>query len=116
KSLKAYFSKNDRNKLDLESSLEKLNKRIFTVSNERENAIRLVIKGILSEDDVASELNKIDGFKTDVEIQKEKLTEELQTLRNSEQILQDVRNSTDLSKSTDVSWNDRRNLIRTHIE
>lgn len=115
-SLKEYFSQFDDKKEELQEKVKQLNKELNKFLIERSNAVRLVLKGVLKEDDVVLELKRIDGAKVDIEIRKDKFLEELQTLDNSENILENVKNSTDLAKNTNVSWNDRRNLIRTHIE
>ncbi|KKM93203.1 hypothetical protein LCGC14_1210800 [marine sediment metagenome] len=100
-------------KLNLE--VKKLEKSVSSLQKERQNAIQLTIKGILSENDVAGELQRIDTGIQDTSIKLKNLTEQLQSYANSTDNLKNIK-SDFVSNKDKVSFNEQQELILKYIE
>jgi DNA invertase Pin-like site-specific DNA recombinase len=98
----------------LRGSKSNIDRRLDSLEKERKRALDLVIKEVITEDDFKSTDEKIRREKTDYNIKLKNISEQINFYKDSELTKEKVEN--DLSHISEVSFNDKRELIRKYIE
>ena len=112
-----FFKTNDTVTMlyDLDTKLEALNKDLSVCEQEKKNAIKLAIRGILSEDDIKSEIDRIKTETIEIEIKIKQLDEQIFFYNNSISKRNEIGKDLDFS-DVDISFNDKRELINKYID
>jgi site-specific DNA recombinase len=119
KNLKAvvdrFFKANDVDTkiYDLEAKLELLSNDLKKSKQEQQNAIKLAIKGIISEEDIKPEIDRIKDKSKVIEINIEQMQEQIFFYTNSNIKRSEI--GEDLAFSKDISFNDKKELIKKYI-
>lgn len=100
---------------DLEADLRTFDKTLSTISKERENAVKLAVKGLLKESDIQPEIERIDREILDLKIKTNNTKEQLENYRNVGQKVEEI--STDLKQiKKNTAFNDKRDIIRKYVK
>lgn len=94
---------------------EELKNRIKSIETKRKNAVRLIIEGILTDEDARAEIDRLDREKLDTELRLTKNSEHLKYLENSGENLIDIQQDLENLK-TNTSFNKKRELIDKYIK
>jgi site-specific DNA recombinase len=111
-----HFKTNDTVTLlnDLEAKLEVLNKNLSNKKQEKQNAVKLAIKGVLSEEDIKPEIDKIKAETNEIEIKIKQLNEQIFFYNNSVSKRNEIGDDLNFSDA-DISFNDKRELVNKYI-
>ena len=96
-----------------EAELDVLRDSLKKSKQEQQNAIKLAVKGILSEDDIKPEIDRIKAKSKVIEINIEQLQEQIFFYNNSNIKRSEI--GEDLEFSKDISFNDKKELIKKYI-
>ena len=100
---------------DLEAKLDALKKDLVNIKQERQNAIKLAIKGLLSEEDIQPEVDRIKIAAIEINIKIKQIEEQMFFYNNSISKRNEI--GLDLEfNATDISFNDKRELINKYID
>ena len=100
---------------DLEAKLDALKKDLVNIKQERQNAIKLAIKGLLSEEDIKPEVDRIKIVAIEINIKIKQIEEQMFFYNNSISKRNEI--GLDLEfNATDMSFNDKRELINKYID
>jgi site-specific DNA recombinase len=97
----------------LEAKLELLSNDLKKSKQERQNAIKLAIKGIISEEDIKPEIDRIKDKSKVIEININQMQEQIFFYTNSNIKRSEI--GKDLEFSKDISFNDKKELIKKYI-
>lgn len=111
-----HFKTNDAVTLlnDLKTKLDGLNKDLSNKKQEKQNAVKLAIKGVLSEEDIKPEIDKIKAETNEIEVKIKQLKEQIFFYNNSVSKRNEIGEDLNFS-DTDISFNDKRELINKYI-
>lgn len=111
-----HFKTNDTVTLlnDLKTKLDGLNKDLSNKKQEKQNAVKLAIKGVLSEEDIKPEIDKIKAETNEIEVKIKQLKEQIFFYNNSVSKRNEIGEDLNFS-DTDISFNDKRELINKYI-
>jgi len=112
-----FFKTNDTATIlyDLDAKLTGLNKDLSKSRQEKQNAIKLAISGVLSEDDIKPEIDRIKTETIEIEIKIKQLEEQTFFYNNSVSKINEIGKDLDFS-DVDISFNDKRELINKYID
>lgn len=112
-----FFKTNDTATIlyDLDAELANLNKDLSKSKQEKQNAIKLAISGVLSEDDVKPEIDRIKTETIEIEIKIKQLEEQIFFYNNSVSKINEIGKDLDFS-DVNISFNDKRELINKYID
>tara|TARA_R110000868_G_scaffold91649_3_gene253920 strand:- start:1197 stop:2897 length:1701 start_codon:yes stop_codon:yes gene_type:complete len=112
-----FFKTNDTATIlyDLDAKLTGLNKDLSKSRQEKQNAIKLAISGVLSEDDVKPEIDRIKTETIEIEIKIKQLEEQIFFYNNSVSKINEIGKDLDFS-DVNISFNDKRELINKYID
>tara|TARA_R110001606_G_scaffold63350_1_gene146814 strand:+ start:1897 stop:3594 length:1698 start_codon:yes stop_codon:yes gene_type:complete len=112
-----FFKTNDTATIlyDLDAKLANLNKDLSKSKQEKQNAIKLAISGVLSEDDVKPEIDRIKTETIEIEIKIKQLEEQIFFYNNSVSKINEIGKDLDFS-DVNISFNDKRELINKYID
>lgn len=99
----------------LVDSINDIDGQMAALDKQKKNAIRLVISGVLSDDDVKSELKVLAGQKDVLVEQKNRIDEELEFIRAVEKQHETVKNHISDLKN-DTPFNIKREIIHKYIK
>ena len=100
---------------DLEAKLDALKKDLVNIKQEHQNAIKLAIKGLLSEEDIQPEVDRIKIAAIEINIKIKQIEEQMFFYNNSISKRNEI--GLDLEfNATDISFNDKRELINKYID
>ncbi|MDX1768823.1 MAG: recombinase family protein [Arenibacter troitsensis] len=92
-----------------------LQSQLATIATKRKNAVRLVIDGVLTDEDAKAEIDRLDREKLDTELKIGQNLEHLEFLRDSgkkqKEITEDLQNL-----KTNTSFNKKRELVSKYIK
>lgn len=111
------FLNNDEveNKLEgLRDNKKKFESKLESRDKEYKNALNLLVKSIISEDDFTTIKNRVETEKSDLKLQLKNVKEQISFYNESELTKESV--ETDLMHLTNASFNDKRELIKKYIE
>lgn len=94
---------------------EELKTKIKSIETKRKNAIRLVIDGVITDEDARADMARLDREKQDTELRLNKNSEHLKYLENSGENLKDIQQDLKHLK-TNTSFNKKRELINKYIK
>lgn len=97
----------------LEAKLDVLRDSLKKSKQEHQNAIKLAIKGIISEEDIKPEIDRIKAKSKEIEINIEQMQEQIFFYTNSNIKRSEI--GEDLAFSKDISFNDKKELIKKYI-
>jgi len=99
----------------LETDLATFKRTLDSLSDERENAVKLAIKGLLQEGDIQPELERIDRAILDLKTKAKNIDEQLDSYSQVDKKVAEI--GTDLNKvKKNTSFNDKREIIRKYIK
>jgi site-specific DNA recombinase len=112
-----FFKTNDTVTMlyDLDVKLDGLNKNLSKSKQEKQNAIKLAISGVLSEDDIKPEIDRIKAEIIEIKIKIKQLEEQIFFYNNSVPKINEIGKDLDFSDA-DISFNDKRELIIKYID
>ena len=99
---------------DLKKEFDGLTNELLSTDKEGKNAVRLAVKGLLSDEDLETQLTRIKRTKNEIEIKLTKLTEQQYFYKDS--TIKKLELEKDLKVSKDISFNDKRELISKYIK
>ncbi len=110
-----HFENNDLDTIifNLNNKLESLNNDLLSNATQRKKAIKLAINGLLDEEDIKPEIQRIDREKNDIEIKIGNIEEQLYSYNNINLKKDEV--DADLFNLKNVSFNDKKDLINKYI-
>ncbi|MCH4823697.1 recombinase family protein [Gramella lutea] len=116
KSYNEYFENKEEDEKLLLENLQNLRSKKKVLASQKQRAIRLTIEGKLNEDDITKEIQRIENAINDINLKIERNEERLEVFSSSKNNIYEIRKITNLAKKRNVSWVDKRNLIRTYIQ
>jgi len=112
-----FFKTNDTVTMlyDLDVKLEALNKDLSKSKREKQKAVQLAISGVLSEEDIKPEMDRIKTETIQIEIKIKQLKEQIFFYNNSISKRNEIGKDLNFS-DVDISFNDKRELINKYID
>ncbi len=108
-------SSNNEKIEQLEADLATFERALGSLSNERENAVKLAIKGLLKEEDIQPEMERIDRAILDLKTKVKNVKEQLDSYSQIDKKVAEI--GTDLGQiKKSTSFNDKRDIIRKYIK
>lgn len=99
----------------LEADLATFERALDSLSKERENAVKLAIKGLLKEVDIQPELERIDRTILDLKTKSKNTREQLESYTQVNKKVAEIDKDLHQIKE-DTSFNDKREIIRKYIK
>ncbi|MBD3660778.1 MAG: hypothetical protein HUJ11_01045, partial [Arenibacter algicola] len=92
-----------------------LQSQLATIATKRKNAVRLVIDGVLTDEDAKAEIDRLDREKLDTELKIGQNLEHLEFLRDSGKKQKEIKEDLQHLK-TNTSFNKKRELVSKYIK
>jgi DNA invertase Pin-like site-specific DNA recombinase len=120
--MQAYFDRDYDMISEIKIKIDIQNKKVSAFENEKRNAIRLAMKGLLTDSDIKSEVSRCSDYIDKAHNMIFEFEEQLKTFKNGDQMLQQLK-SLNIHKKTkftknkpNISWNDKNTLINKYIK
>ncbi|WP_282118054.1 recombinase family protein [Maribacter aquivivus] len=106
---------NEGKKTHLKNDLASFSRAQDSLSKERDNAVKLAIKGLLKESDIQSEIERIDREILDINTKIRNTSEQMESYNEVEKKLSEIGIDLYQIKET-TSFNDKRDIINKYIK
>lgn len=122
KLMKAYFDRDNDVISEIKIKIDIQKKKVSAFENEKRNAIRLAMKGLVTDSDIKSEVSRCSNNIDKAHDIIFELEEQLKTFKNGDEMLQQLKSlniqkkSKSIKRKPNISWNDKNTLINKYIK